>query len=60
MDDEEIKEFTKNWHEKIRNGELVQCKECWIHCLLKADDLGKFKVVNGECRPQEELNKEGK
>lgn len=54
MADEDIKEFTKNWHKKIRDGELVQCQECWIHCLIKAEDIGKFKVVDGKCNADEE------
>lgn len=48
MDD--YKEFIKNVHQHINNGELIQCKECWIHCLLKSEDVGRYKVIDGECQ----------
>ena len=53
MDDEYVKKFTKNFHNNIRNGKLVRCQKCSIHCLIRAEDVGKFKNVNGECNKED-------
>lgn len=36
-----MEDFIKNLHEKIKDGELIQCQRCWIHCLGRKEELEK-------------------